>query len=125
MVLTYFLSVYGAITSRKTFVSSLHQQTFGSGSAAELLAGLADDHDLTAARHQLTGLAGFLTHTFETHRSYAVLRYLHFREERHALPRLLLVSLDGATLVRAGLDGRRSRPLIRSAAVFGVARCAR
>ncbi len=120
MVLTYFLSIYGAITSRKTFGSSLHQQTFGSGSAAELLVGLADDDDLADARQQLSRLAEFLAHTFETHRSYPVLRYFHFRQERYALPRLLLVSLDGATLVRAALDGCRYRSLIRSAAVFGL-----
>lgn len=118
MVLTYFMSTYGAITSRKTFGTSLHQRTFGTGAPAQLLVGLAADDDLPDARQQLSGLAEFLTHTFETHRSYPVLRYFHFRQERYALPRLVLLALEGATLVRSALDGKRYRSLIRSAAVY-------
>ncbi|QNN52825.1 potassium channel family protein [Nocardioides mesophilus] len=115
LALTYFLSIYSAITARRTFASTLHQQTFGSGSAALLLIGLADDGGLPGAEQQLASLAGFLTHTFETHSSYPVLRYFHYRHDRYALPRVLLIALETAALVRTSLCPRRYRSLIRSA----------
>jgi len=118
LVLTYFMSVYGAITARKAFASSLYQRTYGTGASVQLLVGLAGDGALPDAREQLSQIAGFLAHTLETHRSYPVLRYFHFRQERYALPQMLLVALDAAALVRSALDPDRYRALIRSAAVF-------
>lgn len=118
MVLTYFLSIYGAITSRKTFASSLHHHTFDTGHASQLLAGLAEGGSFPEGQGQLAELAGFLTHTFETHRSYPVLRYFHFRQQRYALPRLLLIALDAVALMRCALDNRRYATLVRSPVVF-------
>lgn len=118
LALTYFLSVYSAITARKTFASSLYARTYGTGTSARLLVGLAEDGELSGARERLSELAGFLTHTVETHRSYPVLRYFHFRQERYALPQMLLVALDAAALVSSGLDPDRYHGLIGSPAVF-------
>ncbi|SES48110.1 Ion channel [Pedococcus cremeus] len=121
MVLTYFLSIYSALVSRKSFAASLHHRTFGSGLPVQLLVGLADDGELSGARHELSKFAEFLTHTSETHRSYPVLRYFHFRHHRYALPRLLLIALDGAALVRCCLDADRYRGLIRSSGTYQLA----
>ncbi|KQX69753.1 potassium channel family protein [Angustibacter sp. Root456] len=118
MVLTYFLSVYNALVSRKSFSATLHHRTFDTGDPVQLLVGLADDGDLPQSRPQLSTIAEFLTHTAETHRSYPVLRYFHFRQHRYALPRLLLLALDSATLVQTALAGDRYRGLIRSSAVY-------
>jgi hypothetical protein len=118
MVLTYFLSIYNALVSRKSFSATLHHRTFDTGEPVQLLVGLADDGELPQARQQLAMFAEFLTHTSETHRSYPVLRYFHFRQHRYALPRVLLLALESATLVQSALDADRYRGLIRSSAVY-------
>ena len=118
MALTYFLSTYNALVSRKSFSAALHHRTFDTGVPVQLLVGLADDDELPQVRQQLTAVAEFLTHTVETHRSYPVLRYFHFRDHRYALPRLLLVALDSAALVRSALSADRYRGLIRSSGVY-------
>jgi hypothetical protein len=121
MVLTYFLSIYNALVARRSFSATLHHRTFDTGSAVHLLVGLADDGELTQARQQLSAIAEFLTHTAETHRSYPVLRYFHFRQHRYALPRVLLLALSSATLAQAALSSDRYRGLIRSSAVYQLA----
>lgn len=118
MVLTYFLSIYGSITSRKTFGSSLHHHTYDTGSATQLIVCISKTGQVGCGSEQLTQLAGFLTHTVETHRSYPVLRYFHFRDPRYALPRLLLVSLDTAALLRSALDERCYERLLGSPVLF-------
>ncbi|MGN6301744.1 MAG: potassium channel family protein [Angustibacter sp.] len=118
VVLTYFLSIYNALVSRKSFSATLHHRTFDTGDPVQLLVGLADDGELPQSRQQLAMFAEFLTHTSETHRSYPVLRYFHFREHRYALPRLLLLALESATLMQTALSGDRYRGLIRSSAVY-------
>lgn len=118
LALTYFLSVYGAITARRSFASSLHARTYGTGSSVQLLVGLAADGDIAGGRQRLGHLAGSLTHTLETHRSYPVLRYFHFRERRYALPQILLVALDASALLSSALDPERYRGLVRSPAIF-------
>jgi len=52
-----------------------------------------------------------------SHRAYPILRYFHFRHAYDALPRLLLVTLDLATLIESALDTDRYRALVDSAAV--------
>jgi hypothetical protein len=121
LVLTYFMSIYSALISRKSFAAALDHRTFGTGVPVQLLVGLSQDDDLPQARHQLSTLAEFLTHTSETHRSYPVLRYFHFREERYALPRVLLIALETATLVRSALSPQRYQGLIHSSGAYQLA----
>lgn len=118
MVLTYFLSIYGSITARKTFASSLHHHTFDTGTPVQFVLGISRVDDISRGSEHLSQLARFLTHTAETHRSYPVLRYFHFRDDRYALPRLLLLALDTVTLLRSALDDRRYEALLRSPVVF-------
>lgn len=121
MALTYFLSIYSALTSRKSFAAALHHRTLGTGVPVQLLVGLSDGDDLPDARHQLSTLAEFLTHTSETHRSYPVLRYFHFRHMRYALPRVLLIALDAAALVSSALAADRYRGLVSSSGAYQLA----
>ena len=111
MVVTYFLSVYSELTSRNAFAQGLHHLTGQTGCAAELLARLADGQDLAETRQHLSSKAEFLRRIYQTHRFYPVLRYFHYREAYYELPRILLIALDTATLVRCGLDDQRyARP---------------
>lgn len=114
MVITYFLGVYSSLTARSSFAQGLHQRSANTGDAAELVAGLADGGDLPDARDHLSDEAAFLRQIYQTHRFYPVLRYFHYRESFYALPRILLLALDGGTLMRTALDEERYGRVTRS-----------
>jgi hypothetical protein len=107
MVVSYFLSVYSAITQRKTFAASLDHRTGRTGDSARLVTGLAAQGGLSAVVGQLSSTGEVLERMFQTHQSYPVLRWFHYREVRYALPRILLVVLDAAALVPSALDTGR------------------
>ncbi len=116
MVLTYFLSVYNAVTARKTFASILYHRSRGTGDAAVLLGALSTDGKLSDTRNYLTSIGDSMIHMFQTHRSYPVLRYFHFRQARYSLPRILLVALDAASLLEAILGAEGEARAISTAA---------
>ena len=101
MVITYFLSVYAALTRRRTRAALLHHATGGTGRAADLLAAFSQPSDDPELRGQMRQVGAFVQEVCETHRSYPVLRYFHFRQPEHSLPRVLLIVLDSAALLRA------------------------
>jgi hypothetical protein len=117
MVITYFLSVYSSLTSRNAFAQGLHHLTGKSDDAALALVRLADGPDLSTAQAHFSSKAEFLRQVYQTHRFYPVLRYFHYREPCYALPRILLIALDAATLVRSALDQDRYARMIGSAAL--------
>ena len=114
MVITYFLSVYSSLTSRNAFAQGLHHLSGNTDDAAELLARLADGADLSEARQHLSSKAEFLRQIHQTHRFYPVLRYFHYQESYYELPRILLTTLDTATLIRSALDQERYAHMIHS-----------
>ncbi|MBW3533817.1 MAG: potassium channel family protein [Gemmatimonadetes bacterium] len=120
MVITYFLSVYSSLTSRNAFAQALHQRTGNTDDAAELVARLADGGDLPQAREQMRSTADFLRSIYQTHRFYPVLQYFHYRDSFYALPRILLTSLDEATLLRTALDDSRYSRLVTSPEMDGL-----
>ena len=117
MVITYFLSLYSAIVQRKTFAAGLDHRTQGRGDSAQLVIALAVQGGSSALVGQLSTMGEFLERTFQTHQSYPVLRYFHYRQIRYALPRILLLTLDAATLLPATLEGEDRRKLSDGAAV--------
>ncbi|HYH33102.1 MAG TPA: potassium channel family protein [Pseudonocardia sp.] len=116
MVVTYFLSVYSNLPSRNAFAQGLHRRTRGTDDAAVLLASLADG-DALPATDFLSSAAASLRQIYQSHRSYPVLRYFHYREPEYALPRMLLTALDTAALIRAVLDPQHHARLLRSTAL--------
>jgi hypothetical protein len=105
MVITYFLSVYTSLTSRNTVASVVNHRTRGTGDAAVLLTGMTTRAgDLSGVQDNLDSLGSFMLQILQTHQAYPVLRYFHFREHYYALPRLIFVTLDAATLVAAATD---------------------
>lgn len=104
MVVTYFLSVYSAITQRKTFAAALHHRTGRTGDSVRLITGLASQGDVSSVIGELSSTGSELQHMFQTHESYPVLRWFHFRQVRYASPRILLTALDAAALAGSALD---------------------
>ncbi len=115
MSITYFLSVYSHLTGRNAYARGLHHLTGRSGDAAALIARLADGEALDGARQHLGSKADYLRQINQSHRFYPVLRHFHYRDRSYALPRILLIALDVATLIRAALDPEHYRRLLRSA----------
>jgi hypothetical protein len=120
MAITYFLSVYSALTERKISAALLHHRTYDTGDAANLLAGLADGGNLPGAADELMSMAAFVQRALETHAAYPVLRYFHQRRTFYALPRVLLLSFDTVSLLQSALDERRYKQLIASPAVAAL-----
>ncbi len=110
LVVTYFLSIYPSLTSRNAFAQGLHHLTGKTGDAVEFLARFADDADLPLLRQHMMSKAEFLRQVYQTHRFYPILRYFHYREIQYELPRILLIALDSATLLRTApaRDSRHS-----------------
>lgn len=120
MAVTYFLSVYSALTQRRLSASLLHHRTYGTGDAAVLLAGLAEDGDLRGATDAIMALATSVQQAAETHESYPVLWYFHHRRPYYAVPRVLFLALDTAALLRSALDPVRYRRVVGFPAVAAM-----
>lgn len=120
MAITYFLSVYSALTQRKVSAGQLHHRTYGTGQAALLLAGLGRDGELPRAADELTTMGAALQHALETHAAYPVLRYFHQRQVYYSLPRMLLVALETETILRSVLDPAHYRQLLGSPSLAGL-----
>lgn len=117
LTLTYYLSVYNALTSRNTFALSLHHSTGGTADAAEMLARLGPRGRFGSARQDLSTMGNELLGLLQSHHSYPILRYFRFRQSYYALPRIALVAMDTATLVRAALDEEEYYEFVRSTSV--------
>lgn len=113
LVISYFISVYGALASRNAFALALHQRSGGTGRGGAVVAALWREGDAAAAGH-LAEMAASLRAIAETHRAYPVLRTFHYRHDYEALPRLLLTSLETSTLLRTTLDVVTASPSGRS-----------
>jgi hypothetical protein len=125
MVITYFLSVYNAITERKTVGGALHHRTLGTGDSVTFITALADGDDISSVVSQLSSTGEFVQNVCETHRAYPVLHYFHFRDVRYSLPRILAVVLEAAALLGSALDPESYPRLQRSPALALVDGAAR
>lgn len=117
LTITYLLSVYSALIRRNTFALSLHHCTASTADSAELLARLGASGELSGAQQDISNMARDLMHLLESQNSYPVLLYFRFRETYYALPRMILLAMDTATLIKSGLNTKKYRSLVESTAV--------
>lgn len=116
LTLTYFMSVYSALVRRNTLANALDQLSGGTGDAAELVAGLGAGGSFAGARETLVMMATRVNDLLESHHSYPVIHYFRLPDERYAMARIALLTMDGAALLRTAL-GAEHRTISRSAAV--------
>lgn len=112
MAVTYFLSIYGALVKRRTQADALHHRSRDTGDAAMLLAGVSQEPSSAAA--DVRSFAQYVQSTYETHRSYPVLRYFHVDRVEQAIPRVLLLALDLVALLRSAVEPAAYAALLRS-----------
>jgi hypothetical protein len=117
ITITYFLSLYNALIARNTFALSLYHRTDGTGDAAELIARLGASGELRGVQQDLSHIARDLIELLELQHSYPVLLYFRFRETYYTLPRVILLTIDTATLIKSALNADKYRSLVRSTAV--------
>lgn len=117
MIITYFLNVYGNLTTRNAFALGVYHRTAQSDDAARFVANLVNDADLPDARGYVSDTASVLREVLQSHLSYPVLRYFHYRHTYYALPRMLLTLLDARSLIGSAVDQQRYAGIAASSAL--------
>lgn len=117
MIITYFLNVYGNLTTRNAFALGVYHRTAQTDDAARFVANLVDDADLPDARGYMSDTAAVLRQVLQSHLSYPVLRYFHYRNTYYALPRMLLTLLDARSLIGSAIDQQRYAGIAASSAL--------
>ncbi|MBD2111274.1 MULTISPECIES: potassium channel family protein [Cyanophyceae] len=115
LTLSYVTAIYSNLTRRKSFALSLHHGTADTADSAELLARLAADNNINTLNQDISETAQNLMELLESNKSYPVLLYFRYSQDYYALPRILYLTMDVATLVGSALDQRKYRSIIRSA----------
>ncbi len=113
LVLSYVLSVYGALTQRNIFALSLHHRTASTADSAVLLARLASGNEASLYQ-EVSNIAKDLTSLLEFNNSYPLLLYFRYHQSYYALPRVVYLTIDIATLINSALDADQYRALAKS-----------
>lgn len=124
LVLSYLIQVYSALRERNALALTIDLMTRGTGDAAEMLARLGPDGDMTNATTELANLVRPLAAEKEAHHFYPLLFYFRFRDPVYSVSRFTFVLLDLTTLIDTTLDRERYSTLMRSAPVASLRRCA-
>jgi hypothetical protein len=117
LTITYLLSVYSALTRRNTFALSLHHRSAGRADAVEILARLGSGGELNGIQQDISNMARDLINLLESQHSYPALLYFRFRQCYYALPRILLLTMDIATLIKSALNTEKYHSLVYSTAI--------
>jgi hypothetical protein len=117
LTLTFLVQVYEALLERNAFALKLHHGTGGTGDAAELVAACGAGGKFDGAHVELGAIADELMHLYESHHFHPSLLYFRFHQTYYAFSRIALVSMDVATLTKAGLDDQQYVNIKQSAAI--------
>lgn len=117
LTLTYLMQVYAALRERNALGLKLHAMSAETGDAAELVAGLFPDGELSGGYTNLSEMAGEITEAKEAHHFYPVLFYFRFREPYYSVSRTTLLALDAVSLIKSALADDKAGWVKRSAAV--------
>jgi hypothetical protein len=103
LTITYLMQIYGALRSRNSLCLKIHTLSGETGDAAELLAHLFANNQLSAGYNNLSELAAEVTAAKEAHHFYPVLFYFRFPEPQYSISRSWLVALDAVSLIQSAL----------------------
>jgi hypothetical protein len=85
--ITYLMQIYGALRSRNSLCLKIHALSGETGDAAELLAHLFANNQLSAGYNNLSELAAEITSAKEAHHFYPILFYFRFPEPFYSVSR--------------------------------------
>lgn len=120
LTITYVLSIYAALTQRNTLALSLHHRSNDTADPIELLIRLLPDGSPINIHQSLSDMAKDLMYLVEAQHSYPILLYFRFSQTYYALPRIILLLMETATLIKSALHPEKYRFIINSAAVAEV-----
>jgi hypothetical protein len=103
LTITYLMQIYGALRSRNSLCLKIHALSGETGDAAELLAHMFANNQLSAGYNNLPALAAEITDAKEAHHFYPILFYFRFPESQYSVSRSWLVALDAVALIRSAL----------------------
>lgn len=103
LTITYLMQIYGALRSRNSLCLKIHGLSGETGDAAELLAHLFANNQLSAGYNNLSALAAELSDAKEAHHFYPILFYFRFPEPIYSVSRSWLIALDAVSLIRSAL----------------------
>lgn len=103
LTLTYLMQIYAALRERNALGLKMHAMSAEMGDAAELVAGLFPDGELSGGYDNLSELAGEMAETKEGHHFYPVLFYFRFPEPYYSVSRTTLLALDTVSLIKSAL----------------------
>lgn len=104
LTITYLMQIYGALRSRNSLCLKFHALSGETGDAAELLAHLFANNQLSAGYNNLSDLAAGATEAKEAHHFYPILFYFRFPEPFYSVSRSSLVALDAVALIRSAFS---------------------
>jgi len=116
LTITYLMQIYGALRSRNSLCLKIHTLSDETGDAAELLAHLFAENQLSAGYNILSSLAAEVTEAKEAHHFYPILFYFRFPEPYYAVSRSWLIALDTVSLIQSVLP-KEAKWLKQSGAV--------
>lgn len=116
LTITYFMSVYSALLRRNKLAQSLHQGSGGSGDAAGILLSAGPGGDFRAGSGQLSQIGRDVIDLLESHHLYPVLHYFRMLKPRYSTARVVMLTLDTASLARCAL-GSSHRDFAGSGAI--------
>ncbi|MEA5507917.1 potassium channel family protein [Halotia wernerae UHCC 0503] len=117
LTITYFLSVFNALTKRNTFALKLQYLTGAKANAAEMIALLGANGDFNGVRQEISTIATNSLNLLESHHTYPILHYFRFQKPYYSLARIALLTMDTATLLKSAINQEKYRSLVHSAAV--------
>ena len=117
LTLTYLMQIYAALRERNALGLKMHAMSAETGDAAELVAGLFPDGELSGGYNNLSEMAGEMAETKEGHHFYPVLFYFRFREPYYSVSRTTLLALDTVSLIKSALADDKAGWVKKSAAV--------
>lgn len=117
LTLTYLMQVYTALYRRNATTFSIDLDSGETGDAAELIAGMAPEGQISGGYTNLSEIAAQMVAVKESHHFYPVLFYFRFPEAAYSVSRAALVSLDTVSLIKAALSNSRYGWVKESAAV--------
>jgi len=117
LTLTYLMQIYAALRERNALGLKMHAMSAETGDAAELLARLFPDGELSGGYNNLSELAGEMAEAKEVHHFYPVLFYFRFREPYYSVSRTTLLALDTVSLIKSALADDKAGWVKKSASV--------
>jgi hypothetical protein len=117
LTLTYLMQIYAALRERNAFGLKMHAMSAETGDAAEIVAGLFPDGELSGGYNNLSELAGEMARTKEGHHFYPVLFYFRFKAPYYSVSRTTLLALDTVSLIKSALADDKAGWVKKSAAV--------